>query len=121
GGVEIAAAEMPDRGSIGNFASDTGVFVGRTAARIEMDFEAAGWRFLYRRGGCVVSRCESFVAGFEDVAKFWVVGLEEDGNAADFNGDRGKLRGLAALAPVLARMFARFGFGEGGAGHQANP
>ena len=42
GGVEIAAAEMPERSSIGNFARDAGVFVGGAAARVEMDFEAAG-------------------------------------------------------------------------------
>ena len=38
GGVEIAAAEIPERA----FARDAGVFVGSAAAWVEMDFEAAG-------------------------------------------------------------------------------
>jgi hypothetical protein len=74
GGVEIAAAEMPEQSSVGDVARDAGVFVGGAAARVEMDFETAGdVGVTVGSVGCVASG-ERFVAGFEDVAEFWVAG-----------------------------------------------
>ena len=112
GGVEIAAAKMPERAG----ARDAGVFIGGAAGGVEMDFEAAG-RIIAaccsRRG---ITRGECFVAGFENVAEIGVAGLEKNWDAADFDGDGGEL----ALAHSLQCLFESEIVGEGGAAHQAN-
>jgi hypothetical protein len=75
GGAKVAALETPESALPGY----AGVFIGRAAFGIELDFELAG--------GVGVRVEETGVTVFEDFAEFWVVGLQENGDVSDFDGD----------------------------------
>ena len=75
GGAKIAALKAPES-AVPGYA---GVFVGWLAIGIEVNFELAG--------GVGVWAQEAGVAVCEDFTKFRIVGLQANGDAADFYGD----------------------------------